>query len=457
MDFVGVSTPLLFQSKLLCLSLLYLLTTVPFSLYISFSHRRCLFSPSPLLPFPLFSYPSSYGEHKHALPASRSTCSSPVFFSDYQVAFEEIHNICRNGSLSYRNSASPVLSYVAGKGETFAGNFSAEKRKSFFDRGDDRVPVPCGFLRDFFVEESDKTAMEKCGGVVVVSAIFGDHDKIRQPKGLGFKTLDAVCFFMFIDDSTLRGLRSHNILAGAESNVLGVWRIIRLFAANLPYDSPAMNGVIPKHLVHRLFPNAKFSIWVDAKLQLTVDPLLLLHSLLLSKNADLAVSKHPFSVHAVEEAVATARWRKWRDVESLRIQMETYCENGLKPWTPSKLPYTTDVPDTALIARRHGSTSNLFSCLLFNELEAFNPRDQLAFAYVRDMMRPRITINMFEFEVFEQVAVEYRHSLKREGAGVPPPAEKPLRRAAPVGFKLSKCRNYLLHMWGEAVDDSDGG
>lgn len=33
---------------------------------------------------------------------------------------------------------------------------------------------------------------------------------------------------------------------------------------------------IPKLLAHRLFPNAQFSIWVDAKLELRVDPYKLL-------------------------------------------------------------------------------------------------------------------------------------------------------------------------------------
>jgi len=37
--------------------------------------------------------------------------------------------------------------------------------------------------------------------------------------------------------------------------------------------------------------------------------------------------------------MATARWKKWWDVVSLKKQMETYCENGLKPWSPNKLPY----------------------------------------------------------------------------------------------------------------------
>eukprot|EP00268_Persea_americana_P011401 TRINITY_DN14825_c1_g1_i1.p1 TRINITY_DN14825_c1_g1~~TRINITY_DN14825_c1_g1_i1.p1 ORF type:complete len:289 (+),score=59.91 TRINITY_DN14825_c1_g1_i1:216-1082(+) len=288
--------------------------------------------------------------------------------------------------------------------------------------------------------------MENCRGVVVASAIFGDHDKIRQPRGLAAKTLGTVCFFMFIDNSTLSTLYSHHILL--ENDKIGAWRIV-LVTGNLPYENHAMNGVIPKYLIHRLFPNAKFSIWLDAKLQLTADPLLLIHALVISKNADMAISKHPHNIHTMEEAIATARWKKWGDVASLRMQMEVYCENGLKPWSLSKLPYTTDVPDTALIMRRHGVATNLFSCLMFNELEAFNPRDQLAFAYVRDLMTPKIKINMFDVEVFEHIAVEYRHNLKRDAQSPPKEKNRTLTLETVSG---SKCEDYLLHMWGESHD-----
>ena len=185
--------------------------------------------------------------------------------------------------------------------------------------------------------------MEKCNKVVVISAIFGDHDKIRQPKGLGSKTLDHVCFFMFVDDSTLRRLESHNLISRKSGEYkIGVWRIVRVSSEHL-YANPAMNGVIPKYLVHRLFPNTLFSVWVDAKLQLVVDPLLLIHSLLISENVDIAISKHPYFIHTMEEAMATARWKKWWDVDSLKNQMETYCDNGLQPWTPNKLTYPSGI------------------------------------------------------------------------------------------------------------------
>lgn len=185
--------------------------------------------------------------------------------------------------------------------------------------------------------------METCNGVVVVSAIFNNHDKIRQPRGLGSKTLETVCFFMFVDDLTFQGLEDYQLTPGkSEELKIGAWRIVKVSSKNL-YENPAMNGVIAKYLVHRLFPNSKFSIWIDAKLQLNVDPLLLIHALVVSKNVDMAVSKHPFFIHTMEEALATARWKKWRDINALQAQMETYCENGLQPWTPNKLPYPSGI------------------------------------------------------------------------------------------------------------------
>ncbi|WOL14157.1 hypothetical protein Cni_G22937 [Canna indica] len=452
MGHVYLTTPLLFQSKLLCLSLLYLLTTLPLSIYVSLSQSSCIIRLPPLVPKTrLFNYPTSYGEHKYALPTTRSACSSPVPFSDYGEVLEEIRRLCWNSSAP----AAPALRYLHGKGDSFAGNFSAQKRKSFFSHDDrDLVEIPCGFLQKFSIKESDRAAMEKCDGVVVASAIFGDHDKVRQPKVIGSRTLETACFYMFIDDATLKGLLTHNILTsnGGDADKIGAWTIVRVPSDELPYDNPAMNGVIPKHLLHRLFPNSKFSVWLDAKLQLTVDPLLLIHSLLVSKDADMAISKHPFNVHTMEEAMATARWKKWPDVESLRVQMETYCENGLQPWSHNKHPYTTDVPDTALILRRHGLRSNLFSCLLFNELEAFNPRDQLAFAYVRDLMTPKINISMIELEVFEHIAIEYRHNIKSDAAGGGGGDRRKVRMASSRDIKGSSCEEYLLKMWGEVTD-----
>ncbi|XP_065878991.1 alkaline ceramidase TOD1 [Euphorbia lathyris] len=446
-----ISTPLLFQSKLLCISLLYLFTTLFLALYTSLHPTNCLFKSSPFDPIqiPLFSYPSTYGEHKYIIPTHRSSCSSPVHFSDYWMVLKEIQDLSRNSS-----QFSHELRYAKGNRKSFGGNFTIQERISYFHRLHDNVAIPCGFFKRFPVSISDQMAMESCDGVVVVSAIFNDHDKIRQPKSLGSQTLNAVCFFLFIDDVTLKGLHHHQLISTNSQNhtSIGVWRIVEVSSRNL-YENPAMNGIIPKYLVHRLFPNAKFSIWIDAKLQLMVDPLLLIHALVIKEDADIAISKHPFFQHTMEEALATARWKKWWDVDALSIQMETYCENGLQPWTPQKLPYPSDVPDSALILRKHGAKSNMFSCMMFNELEAFNPRDQLPFAYVRDNIKPKIKLNMFEVEVFEQVVLEYRHNLKRstETHTFKPKRTKRVAHDFFVNSTCcSKCTQYLLEMWGES-------
>ncbi|KAK7399789.1 hypothetical protein VNO78_10981 [Psophocarpus tetragonolobus] len=78
-----------------------------------------------------------------------------------------------------------------------------------------------------------------------------------------------------------------------------------------------------------------------------VDPLLLVHSLVISENVDMAISKHPYFVHTLEEAMAVARRKKWWDVNALRPT----CTDHEEAWT---------------------------------ELEAFNWRDQLAFAFVHE-------------------------------------------------------------------------
>ncbi|XP_004486024.1 alkaline ceramidase TOD1 [Cicer arietinum] len=452
---ITTSKPLILQSKLLCFSLLYLFTTLFLALYTTLSQSKCFFRSSPSDPIlnSLFNYPSSYGEHKYAVSTTRSTCSSPIFFSDYWDVVSEIENFRKN-SRGY----SGVLRYMQGNADTFGGNLSTLTRFSYFNHQNDSVEVPCGFLKEFPISDSDRIAMEKCDNVVVVSAIFNDHDKIRQPKGLGSRTLENVCFFMLVDDVTLKGLEHHGLVStNSKEYRIGVWKIVKVEKNDL-YKNPAMNGVIPKYLVHRLFPNSQFSIWIDAKLQLMVDPLLLIHSLVISENVDMAISKHPFYVHTMEEAMATARWKKWLDVNALKVQMETYCENGLQPWSPSKKPYVSDVPDSALILRKHGIKSNLFSCLMFNELEAFNPRDQLPFAFIRDKMKPKLKMNMFEVEVFEQVAVEYRHNVKKsDGTTIKKmSSSQRTKRAEPDlyvnGSCCGGCHKYLSTMWGESND-----
>lgn len=60
-----------------------------------------------------------------------------------------------------------------------------------------------------------------------------------------------------------------------------------------------------------------------------------------------------------------------------------------------------DVPEGSFIVRAHTPMANLFSCLWFNEVERFTPRDQLSFAatyikLVRINPTKKFRLNMFK-------------------------------------------------------------
>jgi hypothetical protein len=69
------------------------------------------------------------------------------------------------------------------------------------------------------------------------------------------------------------------------------------------------------------------------------------------------------------------------------------------------------VPEGSFIVRAHTPMSNLFSCLWFNEVERFTPRDQLSFAYTYLKLartNPTTTFRLNMFKVFEVLSIVHR-------------------------------------------------
>ncbi|KAF2588157.1 hypothetical protein F2Q70_00038725 [Brassica cretica] len=74
----------------------------------------------------------------------------------------------------------------------------------------------------------------------------------------------------------------------------------------------------------------------------------------------------------------------------------------------------SNVPEGSFIVRAHTPMSNLFSCLWFNEVERFTPRDQLSFAYTYQKLRrmnPDKPFNLHMFKDCERrkIAKLFRH------------------------------------------------
>ncbi|KAL8505860.1 hypothetical protein ACS0TY_016911 [Phlomoides rotata] len=284
-------------------------------------------------------------------------------------------------------------------GSDFGGYPSLKQRNESFDIKES-MTVHCGFVKGcrpgyqtgFDIDVADLELLGQFQEVIVASAIFGNYDLIQQPRNIGETARNNVPFFMFIDEETETFMKNSSIL-GSDKQV-GLWRIIVVH--NVPYTDSRRNGKVPKLLLHRLFPNTRYSIWIDGKLQLVVDPYQLLERFLWRQNATFAISRHYTRFDVFEEAEANKAGGKY-DNTSIDYQIEFYKKEGLTHYTASKLPITSDVPEGCVIIREHIPITNLFSCLWFNEVDRFTSRDQLSFSTVRDKLVAKVNwgINMF--------------------------------------------------------------
>ncbi|KAF5729084.1 F3H9.11 protein isoform 1 [Tripterygium wilfordii] len=331
-------------------------------------------------------------------------------------------------------------------GSEFGGYPSLGQRSDSYDIRES-MNVHCGFVKGikpghqtgFDMDDSDLLEMEQCRGVVVASAIFGAFDLIQQPSNISEYSKKNVCFFMFVDEVTEAYLKNNS---GLDSYTrVGPWRVVVVH--NLPYTDGRRNGKIPKLLVHRMFPNARYSLWIDGKLELVVDPYQILERFLWRKNATFAISIHYKRFDVFIEAEANKAAAKY-DNASIDFQIEFYKKEGLTPYSEAKLPITSDVPEGCVIIREHVPISNLFTCLWFNEVDRFTSRDQISFSTVRDKIRAKTnwTVNMFlDCERRNFVVQKYhRDVLERLRSPVPvarhpPPLPPVLVNASPV--KLS--------------------
>ncbi|KAB2082008.1 hypothetical protein ES319_A05G169400v1 [Gossypium barbadense] len=315
-------------------------------------------------------------------------------------------------------------------GSNFGGYPTLKQRDDSYDIRES-MNVHCGFVKGtkpghetgFDIDNSDLLEMEQCHGVVVASAIFGAFDNMLQPKNISKYSEQTVCFYMFVDEETKSDLETEHGLN--ESKKIGLWRIV--VAHNLPYTNGRRNGKIPKFLLHRLFPNARFSLWIDGKLQLLVDPYQILERFLWRKNATFAISRHYIRFDVFEEAEANKAAHKY-DNASIDFQVDFYKKEGLTPSSEAKLPITSDVPEGCAIIREHVPISNLFTCLWFNEIDRFTSRDQLSFSTVRDRVAAKTNwmMNMFlDCERRNFVVQQHHKGVLAMLAQMAPPAISP--------------------------------
>ncbi|KAI8554928.1 hypothetical protein RHMOL_Rhmol05G0134300 [Rhododendron molle] len=262
----------------------------------------------------------------------------------------------------------------------FGGHQSWLQRDESFELKSS-MKVHCGFMRGGGAEMAPKDIRyAKNCRFVVASGIFDGYDTPHQPSDVSPRSQKLFCFLMVVDEISINFIKK-NVTVREDKDGgqwVGIWRLIVL--KNPPYDEPRRNGKVPKILTHRLFPEAQYSIWIDGKMELMVDPLLILERYLWRGKHTFAIAQHKHHRSIYEEADANKRRKRYAR-PLIDLHMKIYHHEGMEPWSPMKNTIS-DVPEGAIIIREHTALNDLFSCLWFNEVNLFTPRDQLSFGYV---------------------------------------------------------------------------
>ncbi|XP_019087169.1 PREDICTED: uncharacterized protein LOC104725215 [Camelina sativa] len=295
----------------------------------------------------------------------------------------------RDTDLSMREEERAVRSNET-RFNLFTGNQTFAEREDSY-QVKETVSVHCGFFNEnggFRISDKDKRFMKTCE-VVVSTCAFGGGDNLYEPIGMSKVSSQKVCYVAFWDEVTLATQEGegHKI---DENEHIGKWRIV--IVMDLPFTDQRLNGKIPKMLAHRLFPDAKYSIWVDSKSQFRRDPLGVLDALLWRTNSVLAISEHGARSSVYDEAKAVVKKHK-ATPEEVEVQINQYRSDNLPE--DKRFNGKKALSEASVIVREHTPLTNLFMCLWFNEVVRFTSRDQLSFPYVLCRLKVLKNINMF--------------------------------------------------------------
>lgn len=318
---------LLFRTARLGVPLLLAALAVSLLLYESY---RLTPSHSSTLPPPSF---ANFGDLSRAADSPRKSCLK--FLDPEKLQNLELPEIPETNisikEVVYRSSLHHIEDDIpthteSSRFNSFTGYQTLTERDESF-KTKESVTVHCGFYDEnggFRVSAADKEYMRYCK-VVVATCAFGGGDDLHQPIGMTENSFRKVCYVAFWDEVTRAAQEEEGNMIG-EDNKIGLWRII--LVSDLPFSDQRLNGKIPKLISHRLFPMARYSIWVDSKSQFRRDPLGVLEALLWRSNSSLALSEHGARSSLYDEAKAIVKKHK-ATPEEVKVQLDQYRQDGI--------------------------------------------------------------------------------------------------------------------------------
>ncbi|KAK1562369.1 hypothetical protein Q3G72_010818 [Acer saccharum] len=379
------------------------------------SHSMFVFAALVLIYFATFRFKAFFHGTQEAKQESSNAVKPPVYHPCKIDFLESVNDLVEPKDFrDFRNFTQFSVEYIDKEDVPFGTNMYKprfgghqtlqEREKSFYAKNH---TLHCGFVNapgfsstGFDLDEKDKTFMSTCK-IVVYSCIFGSFDFLRKParNKISEFSLKNLCFVLFVDEKSLStlSLEGNN---PDDRGYIDLWRVV--IVRNLPFDNMPKNPKVAKFLGHRLFPSARYSIWIDSKVRLEADPMLMIERFLWRTRSEYAISNHYVRYDVWEEAARNLFLKKV-NVAAVDEQLAVYESDGLTKFDPSNpnnlLPSYN--PESCLIIRAHTPMSNLYSCVWFNEVVRFTNRDQISFAYAYVKLRRMNPNSSFYFHMFK--------------------------------------------------------
>ncbi|AEV98688.1 hypothetical protein A4D02_09090 [Niastella koreensis] len=203
----------------------------------------------------------------------------------------------------------------------------------------------------------DKEKFAGFNGNIVYTAIFGNiKDKLHTRP----RQTSPVAFCSFLDAERLGTKKFFNLTK---------WG---LYEAQFKNDHLRRQARAHKILAHKIFPNCRYSLWIDGCFKLVsrdVNGIMEKHL----KNADICVFKHRKRNCIYEEVNACIEQQK-DDKDTMLIQVTKYKEEGY--------PANNGLAETTAVLRRHNKAIAGFNEMWWEEISKGSCRDQLSFDYV---------------------------------------------------------------------------
>ena len=286
----------------------------------------------------------------------------------------------------------------------FSDLFTFDDRESMYHVPDDvdgfqTNPIKCGFtIPSAFDRARDRYKTNERCRTIVLTVITNCYDPL---PGLASEANDSYCFVALTDARTFKAMQnmSHNSL----------WDIIDLGKNATPFTAAAKSAETLKIVGTRLFPLARWIIWLDGKARMKNIP-----EMLKKATSPFTGARHPISSRTSESEVQPTIGRLKRrertfsarlnaSIKEVLLQYQTYQDEGFYNRSASQGLKMYDI--AVFFYRNHHPCIQRYICGWHNEVNYFSYRGQLSVLYPAERLN---LTNYFDF-LTKQFYATYGH------------------------------------------------